>query len=200
MATGNDFRVEGLGAGDMQWPKNFALKNASGTSLFEVDSTGVTTLTRASQKRLITAGAKIGATAGAAVSAADNVNSLFRVPASQTAATVVIPISGLKVGDIINSYHLLGQIESAGNTVTVDAALRKQTVAAGDNVDSLVTGGAMVQLSVTADTAMSASNTSKTVTADTVGADESFYLLVTVTTAGSTDVDCLGVAVVVTEA
>lgn len=200
MATGNDFRVEGLGAGDMQWPKNFALKNASGTSLFEVDSTGVTTLTRASQKRLITAGAKVGATAGAAVNAADNVNSLFRVPASQTAATIVVPISGLKVGDIINSYHLLGQIESAGNAVTVDAALRKQTVAAGDNVDSLVTGGAMVQLSVTADTAMSSSNTSKTVTADTVGADESFYLLITVTTAASTDVDCLGVAVVVTEA
>ena len=200
MATGTDYSVEGLGDGDMQWPKDFKLKNSSGTSLFSVDSTGVTAAVRVSQKRLITAGAKVGATSGATVAHADNLNSLFRVPASQTASTVVIPINGLKVGDSITSYHLVGQIESAGGTVTVDAALRKQTAAAADNTDALVTGGSMTQLSVTADTIMSSANTAKSVTADVVGADESFYLLVTVTTGGSTDVDALAVAIVVTEA
>lgn len=200
MATGSDFTVEGLGAGDMTWPKDFALKNSSGTAILSVSGTSVSTLTRTAQKSLIATGAKVGATAGAVVTAADNKNSLFRVPASQTASTVVIPITNLKVGDIITSFHLVGQIESAGGVCTVDASLRKQTAAAADNTDALVTGGAMTQLSVTADTIMSATNTSTTVTADTVGADESFYLLVTVTTAAATDVDALAVAIVVTEA
>lgn len=200
MATGTNYTVEGLGDGDMSWPKDFQLKNDSGTAILAVSGTSVSTLTRTAQKRLITAGAKVGATSGATVNHADNLNSLFRVPASQTASTIVIPINGLKVGDIITSYHLVGQIESAGGVCTVDAALRKQTAAAADNTDALVTGGSMTQLSVTADTIMSSTNTAKSVTADTVGADEAFYLLVTVTTAASTDVDALAVAIVVTEA
>lgn len=201
MSTGTNFKVEGLGAGDMQWPKDFKLVNDSGTVLFSVDSTGVTAATRVGVKRLINIGAKVGATSGAVVDAADNKNSLFRVPASQTASTVVIPLTGLKVGDIVTSFHLVGQIESAGGAVTVDAALRKQTAAAADNVDAAITGGSIVQLSVTADTIMSAANTAPaSMTAETLAADESLYLLVTVTTAASTDVDCLAVAVVVTEA
>lgn len=200
MTTGNDYTVEGLGAGDMQWPKDFKLKNASGTALFAVDSTGVTTLTRASQKKLIAVGAKAGATSGWVVNAADNKNSLARLPASQSGSTLVIPLPDFKAGDIINSYHLVGQIESAGGTVTVDCSLRKQTAAAADLTDAAVTGGDMVQLSVTADTIMSSANTSKTITADTVGADETFYLLVTATTAGSTDIDLQALAVTYTEA
>lgn len=201
MATGSNFTVEGLGDGDMSWPKDFALKNASGTSILSVSGTSVTGLTRTAQKVLIQNGAKVGATAGAVVAAADNKNSLARVPASQTASTIVVPLSGLKVGDILTSYHLVGQIESGGGTCTVDAALRKQTAAAGDLVDAAVTGGGITQLSVTADTIMSAANTSPaSMTADTVGADETFYLLVTVTTALATDVDLQAVAVVKTEA
>lgn len=156
-------------------------------------------LVRASQKRLIQNGAKVGATSGGVVNAADNKNSLFRVPASQTGSTLVIPISNLKVGDTITGYHLVGQIESAGNTCTVDASLRKQTAAAADLTDGAVTSGSMTQLSVTADTIMSSANTAVTGLADVVGADETFYLLVTVTTAASTDVDCQAVAVTVTE-
>lgn len=156
-------------------------------------------LTRPAQKRLQVRGAKVGATSGALVNAADNKNSLFRVPASQTASTVVVPLDNLKVGDIITAFHLVGQIESAGGTVTVDAELRKQTAAAADLTDATVSS--MTQLSVTADTIMSASNTAKTLaSAETVGADETFYLLITVTTAGSTDVDAQAVAVTLTEA
>lgn len=194
---GTDRVVKGLGDGQMQWVAPFELVDESGVTQFAVSATGVTT--RPSQKRMVASGAKVGATAGAVVNAADNKNSLFRVPASQTASTVVIPLNYLKVGDIITSFHLVGQIESAGGICTVDAELRKQTAAAADLTDASVSS--MTQLSVTADTIMSASNTAKTLaSAETVGADETFYLLVTVTTAAATDVDCQAAAVVLTEA
>ena len=200
MATGSDYTVEGLGAGDMTWPKDFALKNSSGTSILTVSGTSVSTLTRTSQKRLIQVGAKVGATSGWVVNAADNKNSLARLPASQSGSTLVIPISGLKVGDTITSYHLVGQIESAGGTVTVDAAIRKQTAAAADLTDAALTSGSITQLVVTADTIISATNAAATPTADVVGADETFYVLITATTAGSTDIDLQALAIVVTEA
>lgn len=156
------------------------------------------TVTRTSQKYVFKAGAKVGATAGWAPAATDNVH-LITLPASQTGSTLVVPISGLKVGWTITSYHLIGQIESAGGTVTVDADLRKQTAAAADVTDASI--GAITQLSVTADTIMSASNTAKTLsTPEVIGADETFYLLITGTTAASTDIALQGVAVVVDEA
>lgn len=201
MATGSDYKVEGLGDGDMTWPKDFKLVNSSGTSLFAVDSTGITAATRVSQVLQIQAGAKVGATAGAVVNAADDKNSLFRVPASQSAATVVVPLTGLKVGSTVTSYYIVGQIESAGGSVTVDAALRKQTAAAADLTDAAITGGGIAQLAVTADTIMSSSNTSPaSMTAEVLGANETLYLLITITTAGSTDVDAQAVHVVYTEA
>lgn len=201
MATGTDYTVEGLGAGDMSWPKDFKLKNSSGTAVFSVDGTGVTGATRVGVQRSINVGAKIGATAGATVAHADDLASLFRVPASQTASTVVIPIPGLKVGDIVTSFHLNGQIESAGNTATLDAALHKMTAVVGDNTDTAITGGGITQVSVTADTLLSSANTAPaSMTAETLAAGESIFLLVTVTTAASTDVDVLNVVVTVTEA
>jgi hypothetical protein len=156
-------------------------------------------LTRASQKRILSAAvmSKVGAGAGFVVGAASNV-ALATCPASQTAATLVVPITGLKVGDTITGFHLIGQIESAGGIATVDADLRKHTAAAADVADASV--GAITQLSVTADTIMSASNTNKGSLTEVVGADETFYVLITVTTAASTDVALQGVAVTVTEA
>lgn len=200
MATGGTDRVvNGLGEGKMQWVAPFELVDESGVVQFSISATGVGA--RPLQKRLIQTGAKVGTTAGGLVNAADNKNSLFRVPASSTASTIVVPLDYLKVGDIITAYHLVGQIESAGGAVTVDAALRKQTAAAADLTDAAVTGGGMTQLSVTADTIMSLANTAKTLTtAETVGDDESFYLLITVTTAASTDVDAQAVALTLTEA
>lgn len=127
-----------------------------------------------------------------------NVNtSLVTLPASRTAATLIIPIEGLKVGDVITSFHLIGQIEAAGNTVTVDASLRKHTAAAADVADAEV--GAITQLSVIADTIMSATNTSPTALSETVGADETFYILITATTGAACDIALQGVAVTVTE-
>ena len=138
---------------------------------------------------------KAGTTAGF-VNAADNI-AVATCPASKTASTYVIPLTDLQIGSIITGFNLIGQIESAGGAVTVDADLRKHTAAAADVSDASV--GAIVQLSVTADTIMSSANTAKASLADTVGADETFYVLVTVTTAGSTDVALQGVALTISE-
>ena len=171
-----------------------AAKTFSGAVTF------TSTVTRASQVYSIAAGAKVGTTAGCVVAAADNKNSLARCPASQTAATLVVPITGLRVGWIITGYYLVGQIESGGNTATVDAAMRKQTTAAADLTDGAVTNGAITQVSVTADTIISSANAGVTGVSDTIGADETFYVLITITTAASTDVDLQAVNVIVTEA
>jgi ABC-type iron transport system FetAB permease component len=146
-------------------------------------------------KRLYRAGAKAGATSGWAVAGTTNIADIT-LPASQSGSTLVIPITGLRVGDTITGFSLVGQIESAGGTVTVDAALRKLTSAAADNVDASV--GAITQLSVTADTAMSSANAGKTSLTEVVGENEAFYVLVTATTAASTDISLMGVVVTTT--
>lgn len=129
--------------------------------------------------------AKAGATAGWVVAAADNL-ALVTLPASQTASTLVVPIYGLRVGQRITGFYATGQIESAGGTVTLDVALRKHTAAAADVADAAV--AAITQLSVTADTIISSDNTRKNDFIDQVGVDETFYFLITATTAGSTDI------------
>lgn len=143
----------------------------------------------------ITAPAKVGATAGWVVAAGDNKGSMARLPASQSASTLVIPVSGLPVGATITAFGINGQIESAGGAVTLDLELRKQTAAAGDLSDATV--ASMTQISVTADTIV---NGSKTGVSAAVSADVGYYLLATGTTAGSTDIDLLGVTVSYTTA
>lgn len=134
---------------------------------------------------------KAGATAGFAFG---NDEGTATVPQSQTASTLTIPITNLKAGDIINSFQISGQIESAGGTVTVDADLRATTAVAGDLTDASV--GAITQISKTADYLIADSKTGLT---HTVISGNSYYLLVTVTTAGTTDVDLQGVEVTITE-
>lgn len=158
--------------------------------------TMVTTLTEsvidASRKIILPAGvlSKVGGTAGWVVGAASNIN-LATCPASQTGSKLVIPVTGLKVGDRISGFHLVGQIESAGGAVTLDADLRKHTAAAADVSDASV--GSMTQLSVSADTIISATNAIKQITTgEVVGEDETFYLVLTATTAASTDIALQG--------
>lgn len=134
---------------------------------------------------------RVGATAGWVVTGTNNGRTTL--PASQTGSTLVIPISA-KVGTTITAFSLIGQVESAGGSVTIDADLRKVTAAAADVTD--VSIGAITQLAVTADTALSASNTNKTLAvAETVAAGETFYILVTATTAAATDIDLQGALV-----
>lgn len=141
--------------------------------------------------------AKVGGTAGFVVAAASNI-ALVTCPAGVTAGTLVVPLPRFKKGDIITGFHLIGQVESAANTVTVDADLRKHTTAAADVADASV--GSITQLSVTADTIMGAANTRKANLYEVVGEDETFYVLVTATTGASTDIALQGVAVEIKEA
>lgn len=128
---------------------------------------------------------KVGTTAGWLPAAADNV-SLATLPAGESASTLVIPITGLRVGQTITGLFATGQIESAGNTATLDIALRKMTAAAADVSDAAV--ASITQISATADTIISSANSRANDFIEVVGVDESFYLLVTGTTAASTDV------------
>ncbi len=146
---------------------------------------------RASQVRYYPANAgKVGATAGFAFT---NDTGVTTVPASQTDSTLTIPLA-LKEGDIITAFTLSGQIESAANTVLVDADLRVTTAAAADVTDASI--GAITQISKTADYLIA---DSKTGLSHTVISGNSYYVLVTVRTTASTDVVIQGVEVTVTE-
>lgn len=140
--------------------------------------------------------AKVGTTAGWVVGAGNDLSYMATMAASQTAGTLVIPIDGLTVGDTITGFALVGQIESGGQTVTLDADLRKITAVAAEPTDASV--GAITQLSVIADTKVSSANAGKTGLAEVVAADVTYYLLLTATTGTSADIILQGALVTVT--
>lgn len=186
----------GTGTQNQYQNEDFKVENLTvdGTSTLTGAVTLAAGLVRTGQEYQLGFGAaKVGATSGWVVAAAANLYE-FTLPASQTGSTLVIPINGLKVGDTITAFKVEAQIESAGGAVTLDADLRKLTNAAGDPVDASV--GAITQVSVTADTKV---ETAKSALAEVVAADERFYVLVTATTAASTDIRLLGITVTVTE-
>lgn len=136
-----------------------------------------------SETRQIGTRAKVGATAGWTVGAADNLPYIATVAASQTGATLVLPIDGLQIGATITGFRIVAQIESAGNTVTLDADLRATTNVAAEPTDASI--GAVTQVSATADTAVSEA---KTGLSEVVTSGKTYYLLLTATTALSTDI------------
>lgn len=155
------------------------------------------TITRAGVQYFIPVnGIKVGATAGWTVGAGADTY-LATVAASQTAATATIGISGLGIGWVITAFSLVGNLTSAGNHVTIDAALRKGTAAAAGPTDALI--AAMTQLDVVANTAMSAANTNKGSLSYTVAVNENVYMLLTVTTDSSTTAVLQGILLTVTQ-
>jgi hypothetical protein len=142
-------------------------------------------------KNVCNENAKVGTTAGWVVAAASNIRQ-FTVPAAQTGSTLVVPVCGLAVDDVIIGFHVSGQIESAGNTATLDADLRKHVAVAADNSDGSV--GSITQVSATADTLLTTTQ-AKTGLSEVVSDDEAFYVLITATTAAATDVALNGVVV-----
>jgi len=119
--------------------------------------------------------------------------------ASQTSETLIVKITGLHVGDIITKMNLLGQVESDGSAVTIDADLRVITSVAADLTDASV--GAIVRPTVAGDTALNSTAThGVTATLDhTITSNETFYVKVTGTTAASTDIALQGVQLTVTQ-
>lgn len=127
-------------------------------------------------------GAKVGGTAGWVVNGATNAL-LATIPASQSASILIIPLPPMKIGTVISGFALEGFIASAGNSGTYDADLRKQVAAAGSITDSSV--ATMTQLAVTANTAVTAANASKSGLSETTAEGSSYYLKVTATTGSS---------------
>ena len=171
---------------------NFAMSEGAQT-LNGVKTFGSIPVIAGVEYQMAMSGAKIGATSGWAVKGAADLYEAT-LPQSQSNSTLIIPVGGLMIGSTITAFKIAAQIESAGGTVTIDADLRKQTVAAGDPTDASV--GTITQVSVTADAAVAAA---KTGLSEVVAADEWLYILIKATTAGTTDIRFLGCTVTVTE-
>ncbi len=134
----------------------------------------------------VTGQGKVGATAGWVITAGTDIGHAT-LPASQTSSTLVVPLPALPVGSTILGWGVCGQVESAGGSVTVVGDLRKLTLAAAGLTDASVSTDSAAAL--VADTILSQANLGATGLTEVVAADESFYILITGTTAGSTDVD-----------
>lgn len=140
-----------------------------------------------SREIMLTAGGKTGATTSVGWVVADaitDIGELATLAASATADTLVVPVTGLFIGDTITAFSVNGQVESAGGAVTVDAQLYKNTITAAANVGAAL-GSGVTQVSKTADAVFAESETGLT---QTVAIGEAYFILVTATTAASTDV------------
>lgn len=139
--------------------------------------------------------AKVGATAGWVITGGTNICHAT-LPASQTSSTLVVPISGVSVGETVTAVSATGQVESAGNNVTLTMSIRKLTTAAADNTDAQL--GTDDVGTLTADTVLSSSNLAVTGLTEVLAEGETLYALFTGTTAASTDIDLTGLIVTVT--
>lgn len=139
--------------------------------------------------------AKVGATAGWVVTAGTDICHAT-LPAGQTASTLVVPITGLCIGDTLTAVSAMGQVESAGNTATLVMSIRKQTAVAADNTDAEL--GTDNIGNATADTLLSSANLAVTGLSEVLAEGETLYALFTGTTAASTDIALTGLLVTVT--
>lgn len=201
-STSDDFGSAGIAADVIAESTSAAGVTVDGTLIKDAGITCTGTVTfsgatyvRTAVTRQLSPRAKVGGTAGWVLGAANDLPYLATMAASQSGGTLVLHIPDLKVGDTITGFTINAQVESAGGTVTIDAALRAVTNVAAEPTDAIV-GTGMTQVSVTADTAVSQAKTGLT---EVVTAGKSYYILVTATTAASTDIILLNPTITVTE-
>lgn len=139
--------------------------------------------------------AKVGATSGWVITAGTDMCHAT-LPASQTNSTLVVPISGLEIGDTLTGVSIQGQVESAGNNVTLVLSVRKLTTVAAANTDAEL--GTDNVGTLTADTLISSANLAVTGLSEVLAEGETVYALLTGTTAASTDIDITGLIATVT--
>lgn len=140
---------------------------------------------------------KVGVTAGWVITAGTDI-SHATLPAGVTGGDLIIPITGLCVGDTITAVSVHGQCESAGNTATLSLDVRKTTTAAADITDASLATDASGNL--TADTIISGSNVGVTGLTEVIAENEQVYALLAGTTAASTDFDITHIAVTYVQA
>lgn len=185
-------------AGQTKW--NVAVGGVTNVMLapgaVDTDAIGATVATKT---MLVPAAgiAKLGGSGAGWVIDADTALPTVTLPAGQTSEVLLIPIPCLMVGDTVTGVGVVGQIEAAGNTVTMSLDLRKVTAAAADITDaSLATDS--LGAGVIADTILSASNLGVTGLTEVLAADELLYVLITATTGAATDIALMGLSVAFT--
>jgi len=137
---------------------------------------------------------KAGATASVGYVNTGTDTGMVTLAQSATADTFVIPLIGLRQGDIITSIGICGQIESGGNTATIDYNLRAQTAVATGSTDASIQAG--TQISKTADYLVN--DTTAVGTPHTIVTGESPYMLITCTTGAACDIELLYVSLTIT--
>ncbi len=137
------------------------------------------------------ANAVAGATAGWLVTGAND--ALARLPAAETDSTLVIPIPGLFIGDVVTSVRVIGQVESAGANVTLDLSVRKATAAIADFTDAEL--GTADTGTLTADTLILGAVLEVDDLSETIDELVTLYALLTGTTAALTDIAISGLVV-----
>lgn len=142
------------------------------------------------QRRIHAAGGKVGAVAGWTVAAANDKYLATLAQLNQSSSTLILPLGSLKIGDVITGFSLTGNVLSAGNTVTVDADLRKMVAAAAGDTDSSV--GTITQVSATANTILNSTTAGKTGLSETIDEGDNFYIKVTGVTGATTSIELQG--------
>ena len=141
---------------------------------------------------------KVGATAGWVIGGSNS--GLVTLPASQTASTIVIPLAGLEIGDLVTGIQALAQIESAGGTVSWTLDAYREDAAAADFAQTAI--GTQDTGSVTADTYIGPSGGDTIPVGGTFSIEQtdgrSMYAVLGMTTAASTDVALAGLLIDVT--
>ena len=112
------------------------------------------------------------------------------LPVAQTAALAYLPLNFLKIGDVIISYNLTGDMIVAG-TSTLDCKLVRINLA--DPITPTdITNGAIAQQTADGDFDVAAS-----VDDETVATDKMYYLLITGTTDAADQIYVMGAEVIV---
>ena len=145
-------------------------------------------------RRRLYQSAKVGATAGWTVNAGAD-TFMSTCAAGAAGGTLIVPLPFLEIGDRIVGHHMIGQIESAGNIATIAAKIVEFAAVAAASVATDKTGTTGTTLSVTADTAMTEDNTKKIFDdANQVVVEDgkTYFAIITATTAGTTDIELLG--------
>lgn len=123
-----------------------------------------------------------------------NTSSLITLPASKTDAKLLINLPQLPVGSVIKAFNLVGQVESGGNNISMDATIASALSVSGDVVET--SEESMTRFSSTTDDVLGYTNTEKILAAPlVVYEDMNLFLILTGTTGSATDVALQGVVI-----
>jgi len=111
--------------------------------------------------------------------------SLLTLAQNATADTWVVALPRLHTGDVISKIGLHGQIDSGGNAVTIDYELRKMTPASTGTVDASVQTGTQIAKSAN----YKIDDSTVLATPYKIIDSTSLYILITCTTAATTDIE-----------